>query len=253
MPHIIASIPYFNCYVRREYTRNLKDRHGEFIPGVAYGVRCVRGHSLWFQVMLKEPEDGSPNDTGGASFLLPIEALVHAPCPKPDDMTYVQPWDVFSSDFGVCAFDFVARGAVFVLPDKRPGQYRFTLDFTGSDLADDPDQHKFLSVAFLEGGLIGAFPNNRLLWRDDAFWKVLDHRPDFESLGGEFRAEGHQHVMQQPFYTMHPVPARRTDGFDWVAAHPRPLFDNDPDSPVVAKRDQYQPADLLQPQRDWQP
>lgn len=198
MPHIIASIPYFYCYVRREYTRNLKDRHGEFIPGVAYGVRCVRGHSLWFQVMLKEPEDGSPNDTGGASFLLPIEALVHQPCPKPDDMTYIQPWDVFSSEFGVATFDLVSRGAVFVLPEKRAGQYRFTLDFTGSDLADDIEQHKFLHVCMLEGGLIGAFPNNRVLWRDDAFWKVLDQRPDFESLGGEFRAEGHQHVMQKP-------------------------------------------------------
>lgn len=260
MPHIIASIPYFNCYVRREYTRNLKDRHGEFIPGVAYGVRCVRGHSLWFQVMLKEPEDGSPNDTGGASFLLPIEALVHAPCPKPDDMTYVQPWDVFSSEFGVCAFDFVARGAAYVLPERRPAQYRFTLDFTGSDLADDPDQHKLLHFCALEGGLYGAFPNNRVLWRDDAFWKVLDQRPDFEGLGSEFRAEGHQHVMQKPVADQDAwlanVRAEFRDGHHTLHRAnrtPRPLFDNDHDSPVVAPREQYQPADLLQPQRDWQP
>lgn len=197
--HIIASIPYFRCYVRREYTRNLKDRHGEFIPAVAYAVRVVRGHSLWFQVMLTEPEDAKlPNDTGGASFLLPIEALVHQPCADQIEMTYIQPWDCFSSEFGVATLDFVARGAVYALPDRIPGQYRFSLDFAGSDLADDPGQHKHLHVCFLDGGLIGAFPNNRLLWRDDAFWKVMDQRPDFLSLEQEFRSEGHQHVVRAP-------------------------------------------------------
>lgn len=196
MPYVLGSVPYFRCLVRREYTRNLQDRHGEYIPAVAYGVRCVRGHSLWFQCMLMEPTDGTPNNTGGASFMVPIEALVHKPCAKPDDMTYVQPWDVFSSDFGVCALDFVSRGAVYILPEKRPGQYLFTLDFTGSDLADDPDQHKSLHVCMIEGGLIGAFPNNRLLWQDDAFWKLMDERPDFISLAPEFRAEGNQHILR---------------------------------------------------------
>lgn len=195
MPFIMGSIPYFHCFVRREYTRNLIDRHGEFVPAVAYGIRCVRGHSPWLQTMLMEPEAPSPNSTGGAAFMVPIEAVVHQPCPMPEDMTYVCPWDVFSSTFGVVELEFTARGAVFALPEKRPGQYLFTVDFSGSDLADDPLQHKSLHFCKLEGGLIGAFPNNRLLWRDDAFWKVMDQRPDFQSLSGEFRAEGHQSLI----------------------------------------------------------
>jgi hypothetical protein len=71
------------------------------------------------------------------------------------------------------------------------------VDFTGSDLADDPEQHKHLHICFLQGGLIGAFPNNRVLFRDDAFWKVMDQKPDFTSLAGEYRAEGHQHIMRE--------------------------------------------------------
>lgn len=196
MSYVIGSIPYFRCHVRREYTQDMLGRYGEYIPAIAYGVRCIRGHSLWFQCMLREPDDGTPNNTGGASFFLPIQALVHKPCPDPDDMTYVQPWDVFSSDFGVHAFDFVARGAASILPAKVPAQYRFTIDFTGSDLADDPDQHKSLHVMFLENGSIGAFPNNRVLWQDDAFWQVMTERPDFQSLSDEFRAEGNQHIMR---------------------------------------------------------
>ena len=55
----------------------------------------------------------------------------------------------------------------------------------------------------IDGGIIGAFPNNRIIWRDDAFWKVMDQRPDFESLAGEFRAEGHQHIFAKP--TVSPI------------------------------------------------
>lgn len=197
MPYLIGNVPYFGCYVRREYTTNFRSRRGEFIPAVAYGVRCIRGSSLWFQVMLMEDGPEGANSTGGASFLLPIQALCHLKCAEPEDMTYVQPWDVFSSDFGVATFDFIARGAAYILPERWPAQYRFTLDFTGTDLADDPEQHKHLHLCFLEGGLIGAFPNNRVLWRDDAFWQVMDAKPDFTSLSPEFRAEGHQYLTRE--------------------------------------------------------
>lgn len=198
MPYLIAPIPYIPCYVRREYTRNLRDRHGEFIPAIAYAIRVVRGSSLWFLTMFMEPDDGTPNSTGGASYWLPIEALCHLKCPKPDGMDLIQPWDCFSSDFGVATFDFTARGACYVLPDRVPAQYRFTVDFTGTDLADDPEQHKSLSICLLEGGLIGAFPNNRLLYRDDAFWKIAEEKPDFVSLAPEFRAEGHNYLTREP-------------------------------------------------------
>lgn len=135
MPNIFGSIPFFDCLVRAEYTQGLATRHGEFIPAVAHGVRCVRGHSLWFQCMLLEPY-------GGCAFMLPIEALVWKPCEKPADMTYVQPWDAFSSEFGICELDFVRRGAVEILPSRLKGQYRFTIDWTGNDLADHVEQHK---------------------------------------------------------------------------------------------------------------
>lgn len=193
MAYVYGDIPFFHCLVRREYTLDLKEGHGEFIPAVAYGVRCVRGHALWFQTMLLEPY-------GGCAFMVPIEALAwtrEAP-PVTDDMTYVQPWDVFSSDFGVCESRFTHRGAVNILPDRRRGQYRFTIDFVGSDLAEHPEQHKALHVCFIEGGTIGAFPNNRILWSDPAFWRTVEDLPRFASLSNEYRAEGNQDMFRQP-------------------------------------------------------
>lgn len=181
MSYIYGSIPFFECLVRAEYTRNRQDRHGEFYPAIAHAVRCVRGSSLWFQCVLTRQH-------GGAAFLLPIEALVWKEC-VPAETKAVQPWDVSSSQFGVSQDTFTHRGTVTILPRRISGEYRFTLDFAGTDLAECPEQHKALHVVFLSDGLIGAYPNNRLLWHDPAFWEVTRERPDFEALAGEFRSE----------------------------------------------------------------
>lgn len=187
MPYILGNIPFFDCLVRREYTRNKIDGHGEYLPAVAHAVRCVRGNSLMFQCIFSDK-------FAGASFTLPIEALCWKPCDALSAQD-TQPWDCFSSDFGVCEFDFLKRGAAFILPDKTSAQYRFTIDWTGSDLADHFEQHKHLHVLFADTGHIHAVPNNRVLWSDPAFWTVTKDIPDFQSLAGEYRAEGHQQMF----------------------------------------------------------
>lgn len=210
MAYIFGSIPYMKVMVRREYTMNLREGHGEYIPAIAHAVRCVRGHSLWFQCMLMGP------NYGGCAFMVPIQALCWKPCPIPADNTYVQPWDVFSSDFGVTALDLVAKGAIHALPDLIPGQYQFSVDFIGSDLAEDVEQHKHLHVCRLETGLIAAFPNNRILWRDDAFWTLPAAKPRFASLDQEFRAEGNQSIV-----TMDPLALSELEANGWVAHGPQ--------------------------------
>jgi len=190
MAYIMGNVPYLKTYVRKQYLHNLTKGHGEFVEAIAYGVRCVRSSSLWFQCALGDPY-------GGAHFLVPIKALCWQPCEEPDDMTMIQPWDCFSSDFGVVEFDFLKKGAAYVLPNRTPGQYHFTLDFTGTDLADDMEMHKHLHIVYQETGLIGAFPNNRVLMPDEAFWKPMDEgfKPDLTSLDVECRAEGNEHLF----------------------------------------------------------
>jgi hypothetical protein len=192
MAYIMGNIPYQKVLVRGEYLRNLTTGYGQFVPAVAYGVRAVRGSSLWFQCALGAPY-------GGCHFLLPIIALCNEPCAAPTSIREVQPFDCFSDTFGVVEFDFVARGEAYVLPGRRPAQYLFTIDWTASDLADDMDQHKHLHVVRRADGLIGAYANNRLLMPDAAFWPAMTQdRPDFQSLDGEFRAEGNQELFMHP-------------------------------------------------------
>lgn len=188
MSYVVGEMPYMHAFLRREYTRGLQDGHGEYYPCVVYGIRAVRGFSLQFQCVLTERH-------GGANFLAPIEAFCWKESPPPKkadgslDMDYIQPWDTFSSDFGVHEFSFLRRMKCLVLPQRKPARYRFTIDFIGSDLAEDDLQHKHLHVVHLEDGQIGAFPNNRLLMCDPAFWETLTERPDFIALGGEYLAE----------------------------------------------------------------
>jgi hypothetical protein len=182
MPYLLGGIPYIDCLVRKEFTQDLKAGHGEYIEAKAVGVLCVRSDSLQFQVVMKEPY-------AGCAFLLPIEALVTKPVAAVATKV-VQPWDCFSSDFGVCELPSVRRSGCNLVKDDCRAEYRFTLAFTGNDLADDPAQRKLLHVVLREDGLVGAYPNNRCVFLDRALFGDLTAKPEFLTLTKECRAEG---------------------------------------------------------------
>lgn len=185
MAYILSSVPYFHCLVRKEFTQGLLSGHDEYIEAMAVGVLCVRGDSLQFQVIMKEPY-------AGVAFTLPIQALCTKPCPPPAEPKIAEPWDVFSCEFGVCELATVRRSVVKLLKDGMLAEYRFTLAYTGTDVADDPDQRKLLHVVLREDGLVGAYPNNRCIFIDRALFGDLDPKAPlkFTTLSREFRAEG---------------------------------------------------------------
>lgn len=191
MSYLLASIPYFRCLVRREYTTAHKRGEGEFLSAIAFAVHCRRGRMVDFQVVFTgENEVGDPVQTGGAMFaMVPIIALCDLPVPPPAAIDDVAPWDVFSETFTVVELDMLTRMRMQTLSGKRPGRYLFTIDFCGSDLADDPQQHKQLHICKMDSGHFAAFPNNRMLLNDPAQWITLTGQPDFESDGREYFAE----------------------------------------------------------------
>ncbi len=180
---------FFGGYIRREYTRNLEDGYGEYLPCVLHGLRIVRGRSLEFQCVLAEYG-------AGAAFLAPIEAFCWREPDQayikghPPDMTYIQPWDCFSETFGVHEFEFHRRMRCLILPERREARYRFSIDFAGSSLSEWSEQHKHLHIVDMADGSMGAFPNNRMLWIEPAMWKEpTQDRPNFLALDGEYLAE----------------------------------------------------------------
>jgi hypothetical protein len=192
MPFLISSLPkILRVLVRREYTQNLEVGHGQYLAATVIGVRVVEGLSLQFQVRFDDPS------CAGAMFCLPIQAVCWKPCVEPP-IVLIQPWDCFSSTFGVCEFDLLknSRGwilnkgyAMLGLPERIESKYVCTIDFTGTGLADDFEQHKQLHIVKAAGGWIAAVPNNRWLSDDPAFGGVCAVLPVFKSLARDFSSE----------------------------------------------------------------
>ena len=51
MSYLISNVPHFNCWVRREFTSNHTNYHGEFLHAVAFAVNTIPDRSLSFQVV----------------------------------------------------------------------------------------------------------------------------------------------------------------------------------------------------------
>ena len=190
MSYILASLPKIvRGLVRREYTQNMKEGHGEYLPATIIGARCVEALSLQFQVRFDGPAEA------GAMFTVPIQALAWKKCKQPP-IELVQPWDVFSSDFSVHEFSLLRNGSGWILnrgckkyAERIASKYICTIDFTGNALADDFEQHKQVHIVQAEGGWLAALPNNRWLSEDSAFAKVCETLPRFQSLAYNFSAE----------------------------------------------------------------
>ena len=80
-------------YVRREYLRDLKDGHGEFVEGHWVTAKSIPGRAFYFETFL--PEYGALFDK------LPISAFVSEPkTPTPDmNLPNLQFWNCM--DYGV--------------------------------------------------------------------------------------------------------------------------------------------------------
>ena len=184
MSFIIGEMPYLYGFIRKEYTRAHKDGQGEYYPCIMFGLRVVRGQQLEIQSAMTD-ENGA---VGGAQWLLPIEAYCWeepiAPRPRPilpEDFTYIQPWDCFSSTFGVHQWTMWRNAKVLALPLGKPGRYHCSLDFAESDLALDGSQHKHLHLCKMFDGSMAAFPNNRLLLCDPAYFRTHNPQEPFPS------------------------------------------------------------------------
>ena len=108
MSFLQSNIPYFKCWVRREYTCNHEDYHGEFLSAMAVAVTTIPNRCLSFQVIFTgyEADEGEQNVHGGAMWAwMPLTALVgdtpFEEWPKPMDVYQAQPWDCMSRTHAV--------------------------------------------------------------------------------------------------------------------------------------------------------
>ncbi|BCV01637.1 MAG: hypothetical protein CM15mV44_0250 [uncultured marine virus] len=52
MPYLMSNVPYFKCWVRREFTCNHLRYHGEYLHALAIAVNTIPDRSLSFKLSL---------------------------------------------------------------------------------------------------------------------------------------------------------------------------------------------------------
>ena len=194
MSFLQSNIPYFKCWVRKEYTCNHEQYHGEYLAAMAIAVTTIPNRCLSYQVIFTgyEVEEGEQNVHGGAMWArMPITALVGDGAfdkfPEPMEVFAAQPWDCMSHTHAVYSLrraqpcPWLAK----IGGEMYPAKYYFTVDYTDSEVADDPAQHKQSHVLELLDagswtGNIVALPNNRVRVTHPAWFETGEGAPDFK-------------------------------------------------------------------------
>ena len=194
MAYLQSNIPHFKCWVRREYTHNHQKYHGEFLHAMAIAVTSMPNRCLSFQVIFtgcESDDTDDPNVHGGAMWArMPITALVgDTPVEEwaePMPVHMAQPWDCSSRTHAVYVMDRATPCPWLAKIDGNmyPAKYYFTVDYTDSEIADDPAQHKQSHVLELLDagewtGNIVALPNNRVRVTHPAWFETGQGAPDF--------------------------------------------------------------------------
>tara|TARA_R100000773_G_C4217090_1_gene115612 strand:+ start:95 stop:802 length:708 start_codon:yes stop_codon:yes gene_type:complete len=197
------NIPLFKVWVRKEFTKGLKEYQGEAVHAIVCGVRTEPDKCLAFHVVFTgyEADDGiTPNVTGGAMWAkMPLIALM-ADIPVDDwpprlQTHLAQPWDCSSYYHSVTRYSRLQPSPWLckVGGEFYKGRYYFTVDYAQSTVSEDPAQHKQSHVlAITEGkykGAIVALPNNRVRVTSPAYWVTGTGAPDFEPNNASFCAE----------------------------------------------------------------
>jgi hypothetical protein len=191
--YLTSNIPYFKCWVRKEFTHAHSKYHGEYIHGLAVAVTTIPDRCLSFQIIFTGCEaEGEPNPHGGAMWArMPITALV-GDIPR------------WKSGLSVCRPIWLSLGtvtlttmAIIKIARAQPspwlckinnefhtGRYLFTVDYAESDVSEDPSQHKQSHVLVLTDagkwtGNVVALPNNRVRVTSPAYWQTGEGAPDF--------------------------------------------------------------------------
>mgnify|MGYP003140638732 FL=1 len=173
MAYLISNIPHFKCWIRKEFTHNHEEYHGEFLHGLAIAVNTIPDRCLSFQVIFTGIDE-EENVHGGAMWArMPITALVAdenlKDVPERMETHLAQPWDCSSRNHSIIFMDRISSSPWYckIGGDFYKGRYMFTVDYTDSHISDDSAQHKQSHVLQLTDagkwtGNIIALPNNRV-------------------------------------------------------------------------------------------
>lgn len=224
MAYLISNIPYTKVWIRKEFTHGHQKYHGEFVHGLAVAVTTMPDRCLSFQIIFTGCEtDGTEEENvhGGAMWArMPITGLC-GDIPMDGfsermETHLAQPWDCPAHHHSIVSLErckpspWLAK----IAGEFHTARYLFTVDYTESEIADCPAQHKQSHVMVLtdgqwQGNMV-ALPNNRVRVTSPALWATGEGAPDF-------RPSQYLHCAEQDDSYMDPE-----ETFDNLYNHDKP-------------------------------
>jgi hypothetical protein len=187
----IINLPPKKVWIKKEYLRDLRDGHGEYVKGWWVSLKSIWGRCFYFETYI--PEYGALYDK------LPISAFLNWESDNPDKprnpnpdllITDLQYWDSFDYDIKIIEKQFLYSMSVEVKHRSghisENGSYLFTIDSNHQDrdypdltFSEIPEEHKSHNCIILSNGQIGLYPNNRCRWVDESLTPPTLKKPDF--------------------------------------------------------------------------
>jgi hypothetical protein len=169
MPYLNHNLPTFTCFIRNEYLYNHEKGHGDFTPCDVHSVASIEKRVPLFEAFLENGVNWTRR---------PITAFCWKKTAPVVQLEHTMYWDCFSSYIDVqIRARLAGLRAELITPSgvKEQGVYMFTLDWSwenksilDTNFSESPE-HKCGHFFKMDSGNFYCYPNNRIVWFDDAW------------------------------------------------------------------------------------
>jgi hypothetical protein len=195
LAYLNHNLPTITCYIRNEFLYNHKKGHGEVTLCDVHSVASLEKHVPLFEAFLEN----------GVNW---TRRPIHAFCWKPDapvpELEECMWWDCFSPYVDVQVRSRMSNLRAELINyrgEKNEGTYMFTLDWSweskstlNTNFSETPE-HKCAHFFKMDNGNFYAYPNNKILWYDDAWTKNrITKNPGYEIDMTEYSVENRRKI-----------------------------------------------------------
>jgi hypothetical protein len=181
MSYLNCNIPTLTCYIKNEFLFNHEKGHGEFTLADVHSVASLQKRIPLFEAFLENGVNWTRR---------PIHAFVWKTDAEKLPLSEYIYWDCFSSYIDVQVRERLSglqADLISISGITRRGLYLFTLDWShenrntlDTNFSETPE-HKCGHVFKMDNGNYFIYPNNRIIWIDNAWtFKRIKTNPGYK-------------------------------------------------------------------------
>ena len=181
MPYLNHNIPTLTCFIKNEFLFNHIKGHGEYTLCDVHSVASIEKRVPLFEAFLENGVNWTRR---------PINAFVWRKDAELLPLSEYMYWDCFSSYIDVqvrARMSGLQADLISISGVKRRGVYLFTLDwaFENKSMLDtnfsETPEHKCGHVFKMDNGNYFIYPNNRIIWMDNAWtYNRINRNPGYQ-------------------------------------------------------------------------